>query len=74
LRRSSLPPASGTTPFFPSANGRTLFSSPFKGEAGRGMVFCADYTAQQHHPHPTLPLKGRASKQFFLKETPHERR
>src|SRR5579883_2958345 len=35
------------------------FSSPFKGEAGRGMGF-AQRLATQHHPRPTLPLKGRA--------------
>ena len=36
-----------------------MFSSPFKGEAGRGMgwikrMFCATFT----HPHPNPPLEG----------------
>ena len=42
-----------------------LFSLPFKGRAGVGMGFVpvpvADkHIAKQTHPHPTLPLKGRA--------------
>jgi hypothetical protein len=35
------------------------FSSPFKGEAGRGMVFFASPDLLKPIPTLTLPLKGR---------------
>jgi hypothetical protein len=38
-------------------------SFPFKGKVGMGMVVrpsTKHLDQEQHHPHPTLPLKGRA--------------
>src|SRR5690242_18491697 len=44
----------------PTTRSPRFEASPFKGEVWRGMVFRSHATLEQHHPHPTLPLKGRA--------------
>ena len=48
-----------------------LVSSPFKGEAGRGMGFDVshDSDSRENHPHPRPPLEGEGAE----KAAPHER-
>jgi hypothetical protein len=45
---------------------RSLFSLPFKGKTGEGMVLTFDVSSKPI-PTQTLPLKGRASERAAIK-------
>ena len=62
----ALMPVARTQTSLRYAEAAPLFSLPFKGRAGVGMVVTTRSRRplkpdNQRHPHPTLPLKGRAS-------------
>jgi hypothetical protein len=49
-----------------------ISSSPFKGEAGRGMGLCG--RSQSTHPHPDPPLEGEGIHKLALMSVQGKRR